>query len=221
MSEVKFEILASCGVFNASEFELEELTPLDKRRLSVSSKAAFTIFKRLCHECDLETWLTSGKKLPLVFASHAGEVNRCKTLLDELRSSGFVSPTSFSLSVLNATPATLAILTQNKSEIEAVSAVQSLENGLLAGFVMLGEFERVLVLSYDEVLGSGEFEAVGVVLARCDFGGVSGGVAVSLSRKSGVCEVARRGAKAEFLANLHSGKKAWESGAFRIQMAEK
>ena len=59
-----------------------------------------------------------------------------------------VSPTQFSLSVLNATPASIAIATHNQSEISAVSATPSLEYG----FINADSTEETLLIAYEEYL---------------------------------------------------------------------
>ena len=80
---------------------------------------------------------TQHSKLPLVFCSRLGEINRCFSLLGSMEES--VSPSSFCVSVLNAIAAQNAIFTQNHAEISTISAACALENGAIIAAARLKE----------------------------------------------------------------------------------
>lgn len=126
-----------------AEFELESVPALERRRLSNASKCLFTLASKF----------EFAQKPLIIFSSHKGEINRCFELLQSLRED-FISPTSFSLSVLNATPALLAIMSANTNEILSLSASLSLEYALLNAYVNLREskLKSAFVVTYYEKL---------------------------------------------------------------------
>ena len=77
------------------------------------------------------------ERMPLVFCSRLGEINRCFSLLGSMEES--VSPSSFCVSVLNAIAAQNAIFTQNHAEISTISAACALENGAIIAAARLKE----------------------------------------------------------------------------------
>lgn len=132
------------------DFELSHIKPLERRRLSIASKCASTLFAEIQSNIEsknIESSEIQCKKdlqntaQPLIFSSYTGEINRCFFLLNEIKKGEAISPSSFSLSVLNATPALLAINTANHSEILAISANPALENAVLTGFSKLKELQ--------------------------------------------------------------------------------
>ena len=153
-----------------ADFSLSHLSPLERRRLSNASKCVFSLLQPKINEWNL-------KSIPIVFSSTLGEINRCFSMLLNLQDSYLLSPTSFSMSVLNATPALLAIAHQNNAEISAISANPSLEYAMINAYMRLQESatkeattttakehpnknannikcaNKVLVLSYYEGLG--------------------------------------------------------------------
>lgn len=133
--------------FCKNEFDLAHIPPMERRRLNLASKCAFSLIKEL----DSST--------PLVFSSFCGEINNCYTLLKSLISDNFlISPTLFSHSVLNASPALLAIYFKNHSEISAISCKPSLEYGILNAYLRLIDgAQNALVMSYFEELGGNKF----------------------------------------------------------------
>lgn len=112
--------------------DVSRVAPVARRRLSDAAKMAFdlTSYKRLC--------------MPIVFSSHIGELSRCLDMLERLHSE--VSPTSFSLSVLNAIPAMLAIDAGSHAPIMAISARSSVENGILSSL----SHDQAFLISYFE-----------------------------------------------------------------------
>lgn len=130
--------------------DLSFIPILERRRLSEASKIAFGLIGN------------TALKMPIIFSSQNGEINRCFLMLKDLALHHFASPTAFSLSVLNATPALLAIAHKNHSEILAISAKDSLEYGLINAYMLLYDSSdtNCLVISYDERLDSKEISAV-------------------------------------------------------------
>lgn len=142
-----------------ADFSLSHLSPLERRRLSNASKCVFSLLQPKINEWNLGS-------IPIVFSSTLGEINRCFSMLLSLQDSYLLSPTSFSMSVLNATPALLAIAHNNNAEISAISANPSLEYAMINAYVRLQEVahkeatnknnikhaNNALVLSYYEGL---------------------------------------------------------------------
>lgn len=123
------------------EPNITHIPPISRRRLSKCAKMAFGLTKDMIID------------MPIIFSSYTGEINRCFDLLTNLKNE--VSPTSFSLSVLNAIPAMLNIHAQNKSKILAISSRASFEYAIINAL----EFERALILSYFESLDN-EFYSI-------------------------------------------------------------
>lgn len=109
------------------DLNLNFIPPIERRRLSDASKIAFSLLG------------DSPLKMPIIFSSQKGEINRCFAMLNDLATHNITSPTAFSLSVLNSTPALLAIAQKNHSEILAISAVDCLEYGLVNAYALLCE----------------------------------------------------------------------------------
>ena len=133
------------------DLDLSFIPPIERRRLSDASKIAFSLLG------------SSSLKIPIIFSSQKGEINRCFAMLNDLASHNITSPTAFSLSVLNSTPALLAIAQKNHSEILAISAVDCLEYGLINAYALLSESSGAncklspkdcLIISYEEALHS-------------------------------------------------------------------
>lgn len=112
--------------------DISRVSPINRRRLSTCAKMAFDVINSI----DL--------KIPIIFSSYVGEINRCFDLLENLKNE--VSPTSFSLSVLNATAAQLNIALNNHSPILAISAKASFEMGVLSAL----RYQKAYVISYFE-----------------------------------------------------------------------
>ena len=125
------------------DMNLSSISPLERRRLGNAAKCAFSL---------LDENNENLKSTPIVFSSCLGEINRCFNMLLGLQDSYLLSPTSFSLSVLNATPALLAIANNNNAEISAISANPSLEYALINAYTKLQDYKKVLVISYYEGL---------------------------------------------------------------------
>ncbi len=87
--------------------------PLVRRRLSALSKMAL----RVAHDCAADHDVVR-----LVFASRHGELRRTTGMLEDLVANQPVSPTAFSLSVLNAMAGVYSILRRDTSPATAISA---------------------------------------------------------------------------------------------------
>lgn len=103
--------------------ELSFVEPMLRRRLSPLARAAFHV----AHACGGH--LTG---VPLVYASRHGELGRTLELFQSLASGETLSPTTFSLSVLNANAGLYSITRGDTSPATAISAgTESFGFGLL------------------------------------------------------------------------------------------
>jgi Beta-ketoacyl synthase, N-terminal domain len=87
--------------------------PIVRRRLSSLSKMAI----KVAHDCAAECG-----EVHVVFASRHGELRRTTDILDDLAADQPVSPTAFSLSVLNAMTGIFGIACRNGAPATAISA---------------------------------------------------------------------------------------------------
>ncbi|MDL0095297.1 beta-ketoacyl synthase chain length factor [Campylobacter vicugnae] len=122
------------------DFKLD-FSALEQRRMGIALKSALSIVNSF----DLSS--QELKTIPIIFSSFSGESKQCVNLLKTLKDD-FVSPTAFSLSVLNATPAQMAILYQNQNEISSISAKDSLEYGFINAFTKPNQ--KVILINYEE-----------------------------------------------------------------------
>lgn len=126
--------------------DLNFIPPLERRRLGRAGSSAFFLYEKFTF-----------KEHPLlVFSSFAGEINNCFTMLNALIRNEPLSPNAFSVSVLNATPALLAIKQKNHSEITALSANPSFEYAIISAYTKLYEQKEreAFVMSYFENLSN-------------------------------------------------------------------
>lgn len=89
------------------------IEPLVRRRLSTLTKMALKVAHDCAAHCDA---------VRLVFASRHGELGRTTGILDDIVAGQPVSPTSFSLSVLNAMAGVYSIARRDRSPATAISA---------------------------------------------------------------------------------------------------
>lgn len=87
--------------------------PMLRRRLSPLAKMMLRVAKDCAHEV---------RDARLVFASRHGELTRTTTMLEQLAVSEELSPTLFSMSVLNASAGLFSILQKNTAAATAISA---------------------------------------------------------------------------------------------------
>jgi hypothetical protein len=93
--------------------DLGFVEPMTRRRLSTLSRAAL----KVAHECVADM-----PEVRLVFASRHGELHRTTDILHTIDAGKTVSPTSFSLSVLNTMTGVFGIVRGDRSAASAVSA---------------------------------------------------------------------------------------------------
>ena len=130
------------------EFDLANIPPLQRRRLSSAAKCAFSLLSSF-----------ESIDMPVIFSSYEGEINRCFELETALAKAEPVSPTSFSLSVHNAISSLLSIEAKNHNEILAISSFSPVEDALQAAFLRLNDgYERVLILAYHESISQSYFD---------------------------------------------------------------
>ncbi len=136
--------------------DISRVAPISRRRLSQCAKFCVDITSQI--KLDM----------PIVFSSYFGETNRCLDLLNVLKSE--VSPTAFSLSVLNATPAMLSIEAKNNSPVFAISAMASLEYAIINAL----KFQKAFVISYFEGANKDYYKndpfavAIGMMITKGD-----------------------------------------------------
>jgi Beta-ketoacyl synthase, N-terminal domain len=133
--------LARWAAWSAAEDGVPDLAFVDlmlRRRLSALSKMAM----KVAHECagDLA-------QVKVLFASRHGELNRTTAILDDIVGDQPVSPTAFSLAVLNAMPGVLSIARHDRSASAALSAgEQTLGYALLEAYAQYRDEPGVPVL---------------------------------------------------------------------------
>ena len=125
--------------------EVAFLPALQRRRLGLPARLLFQAAHAVLGE---------QAACPMVLASHDGEINRSFELWQQLLREGSVSPTSFGLSVHNATAGQWSMLRGDMSECTALAVQQDgLEMAVLEAAAMLVEgAPRVLVVLTDEPL---------------------------------------------------------------------
>ena len=124
--------------------ELGFIDPLLRRRLSPMARISL----KVAHDCvhDLGS-------VRMVYASRHGELGRTTEMLRDLAVGESVSPTAFSMSVLNASAGLFSIARQDRSASTAVSAgEESFGFGLLEACLQLASKpdEPVLLVYADE-----------------------------------------------------------------------
>ena len=127
-----------------SAAELGFIDPMLRRRLSPMARMSL----KVAHDCvhDLPS-------IRFVYASRHGELNRTTTMLDNLASGEALSPTAFSMSVLNASAGLFSILRNDTAPATAISAAaESFGYGLLEASLQLASHPQqpVLLVFADE-----------------------------------------------------------------------
>jgi hypothetical protein len=109
-----------------------------RRRLSALAKLSLHV----AHEC-----VQSLPQARLVYASRHGELSKTTAMLHDLAREEALSPTAFSLSVLNATVGVFSILRQDTSPATAIAAAEnSFGYGLLEACAQLNADPSIPVL---------------------------------------------------------------------------
>lgn len=127
---------------------VEALDPMVRRRLSRLSRLAL----QAAYDCA-----GSNDALRVVFASRHGELTRTTAILDDIQAGEPVSPTAFSLSVLNAVTGVFGIARHDRSPATAISAgPESLGYALLEAFAQYetSSVSPVLLVYAHEPAGS-------------------------------------------------------------------
>jgi hypothetical protein len=124
-----------------SSVELGFIEPMLRRRLSLLAKMAL----KVAHDCvhDLPA-------VRFIYASRHGELTRTTSMLDDLAAGESISPTAFSMSVLNSSAGLFSMMRHDMTPSTAISAsAESFGNGLLEAFLQLAEDpERPVLLVY-------------------------------------------------------------------------
>ena len=126
----------------AGEPALRAMAPLLRRRAGFLSKMALEV----AYEC-----LGKRANVPLVFCSRHGESGRAVDLLSDLANSSPLSPTSFALSVHNATAGLFSMARLDHAASTALSGGRSsVEHAVIEACALLAEGEpEVLLVVYD------------------------------------------------------------------------
>ena len=143
---------------------VEALDPMVRRRLSRLSRLA------LQAACDCADMTGA---LRVVFASRHGELARTTTILDAIQAGEPVSPTAFSLSVLNAVTGIFGISRRDRSPATAVAAGQE-----TLGYALLEAFCQYETSSVSPVLLVHAHEPADTVYGDVGDDPQSGGIAI-------------------------------------------
>jgi hypothetical protein len=124
-----------------SSADLGFIEPMLRRRLSLLAKMAL----KVAHDCvhDLPA-------VRFVYASRHGELTRTTSMLDDLAAGESISPTAFSMAVLNSSTGLFSILRHDTTPSTAISSsAESFGNGLIEAYMQLVEDpERPVLLVY-------------------------------------------------------------------------
>lgn len=118
--------------------EVGFIEPMVRRRLSRLSKVAL----KVAHDCTEER-----PDVRMVFASRHGELRRTTEILDAIAAVESVSPTAFSLSVLNAMSGIFGIARKDRAPANAISAgAETLGYALVEAYAQYASDASVPVL---------------------------------------------------------------------------
>ena len=155
--------VASWSATVAAAADISFIEPIVRRRLSSLSRIAL----KVAHDC-----VPGQDRVRVVFASRHGELRRTTEILRAISAGEPVSPTSFSLSVLNAMTGVFGIARGDRSPASAISAgAETLGYALLEGHAQFAAdpSSPVLVIYADEpadaAYGTIEDEVQGGALA--------------------------------------------------------
>jgi hypothetical protein len=183
------------------------IEPIVRRRLSTLSKVAL----KVAHDCVAED------AVRVVFASRHGELRRTTDILRSISAGEPVSPTAFSLSVLNAMTGVFGIARGDRSAASAISAgAQTLGYALLEAHAQYAtQPESPVLLVYadepaDAAYGTIEDEVQGGALAiLLDAQTANGHIVCSLSR-AGEAAAERAGGMSDDSTAAEADEKADE-----------
>lgn len=176
-----------------AELDLSSIAPLQRRRLSLADKIAFTVMDKVFDE-NIEE---------IVFASRYGEFARLKTIIEQYSEIGEVSPAQFSGSVHNYLAGFFTL--EKKSNIPYY-ATASAENTLSAGLIKsVLSFRNNILFCYADEYG-----------VSCIISKDAGGIKCAMTRGSND-NIDEAGSFIDFL----EGKTpVFESPLCRIERAE-
>jgi hypothetical protein len=126
----------------SGEPAVKSMPPMLRRRASAAAKFAL----ETAYQC-----LPATENIPVVFASRHGECARSVELLQELAAGLPLSPTSFSLSVHNASAGLLSIARREQGNSIAIAAGRStVEHGVIEACGLLADgAPQVLLVAFD------------------------------------------------------------------------
>lgn len=191
---------------DASPPDVGFVEPMLRRRLSSLAKMSLGV----AYACARDV-----PDLRIVYASRHGELTRTTTMLESLADGEDLSPTLFSMSVLNASAGLFSILRKNTAPATAISAGSaSFGYGLLEACLQLAENpgQAVLYVYADEpapmVYGATELpgsnaHAVGLLLAS------SAEMRIACSYTARDSELSNEVQSRAFLRCLAEGRAAW------------
>lgn len=129
------------AITGLAEPKIEAMSPMLRRRASTAGKMALEV----AFQC-----LGARTHVPLVFCSRHGECERSVELLSNLARKLPISPTSFSMSVHNATAGLLSIARHEHTNMVAIAANHStIEHAVIEACGLLIENSTVLLIAYD------------------------------------------------------------------------
>lgn len=131
-----------CAISEIGEPPVNAMGPMLRRRAGFAAKMALEV----AYQC-----LGNRIDVPLVFSSRHGEASRCAELLVDLAEGAPLSPTSFGLSVHNATAGLFSIARADHANSASVAAGKSsVESAVIEACGLLAEGELdVLLVVYD------------------------------------------------------------------------
>jgi beta-ketoacyl synthase-like protein len=131
-----------CAITPGREPAVKNMAPMLRRRAGFAAKMALEV----AYQC-----LGDRTDVPLLFSSRHGEASRSADLLLELAKDMPLSPTSFGLSVHNATAGLFSIARADHANSTAVAAGRStVESAVIEACGLLAEGEpEVLLVVYD------------------------------------------------------------------------
>jgi hypothetical protein len=126
------------GIGSPSPIDLSFIDPMLRRRLSPLAKMTL----KVAHDCAQDL-----PAVRFVYASRHGELTRTTSMLNDLALGESISPTAFSMSVLNSSPGLFSILRRDMTPSTAISSsVESFGNGLLEAYIQMVENPSIPVL---------------------------------------------------------------------------
>lgn len=123
----------------SGEFELSNIKPMVKRRMPVLAKQIYGISDNLALA-----------PMPTVYASKNAELNRTIKLIRQY--GGDLSPANFSMSVHNAIPGLLSVISTDNSPYTVIDSMSGvLEMAIVEAIGLLSEHSCIRVVYFEEV----------------------------------------------------------------------